>query len=250
MKQFPKPTALISALALLGLGSLPVVVWFDDREIVIESQESKTTASTPVFNKIKWIRLKEKDVWMMNQSHRGFTAHESGWDRLAIVVDRKTTPKTARFYQLNPGPLQWSENQKELPPKVSCFICHANGPRAIRPNLSSSFAVPSLNERLKIQLWNLRIKSYGRVMLDVEHDKRDATAIPPVRWRGDFENEPLKIATCVKCHKDSGLIARGTLKRQHLSTIRFMVESGHMPPLGLSLSAVERAELEKFLAGL
>jgi len=99
-------------LFLLLLGFL-VVNYFDDQEVFIESQESKTTNGLPVYNKIKWISKKDKDIWMMNQSHHGSTVDKSKWDRIAIVINKKSTPKTVRFYQLEPGPLLWTGNEKK-----------------------------------------------------------------------------------------------------------------------------------------
>ncbi len=226
-----------------------IIIFNDDHEIFIESEESKTMSGNAVFNKIKWIRLEGKDVWMMNQSHHGPSLKKEAWDRLAIVVDKTITPKSVKFYQLEPGPLEWNGNQKKKPFKVACFMCHSNGPRAIRPNYSSTFSPTGLKDRLKIYMWNLRIKSYGMVSEHSSHTKLDKKLIPPFRWRGQYENEILKVKTCMRCHKESGFMARGTLKRQNVPTIKFMVERGHMPPLGFSLSQNEKKELERFLKG-
>lgn len=222
----------------------------DDQELLIESQESKTTLGGPVFNKIKLIRRGRKDVWMMNQSHHGAHAGENAWDRLAIVVDKTQSPKIARFYQLEPGPLEWREGLTEKPFKVSCFMCHNNGPRVIRPNYASSFDSMPLKDRLKIYYWNLRVKLYGRVKASPHHDERDKSQLPPFRFRSSYENEPLQVAACSKCHKESGFLARGALSRQQVPTIKFMLESGQMPPLGFRMSAQEKQELELFMEGL
>lgn len=230
---------------------LMLIVYLDDHEIFIESEESKTISGNAVFNKIKLIKLKEKDIWMMNQSHHGSSLKEEAWDRLAIVVNKSVTPKSVKFYQLESGPLQWNEKliKKPKPFKIACFMCHSNGPRVIRPNYSSTFSPTDLKDRLKIFLWNFRIKSYGKVLEDSSHTKSDKNLTPPFRWRGKYENDILKVKTCMKCHKDSGFMARGTLKRQHIPTIKFMIERGHMPPLGFSLDQNEKKELEQFLKG-
>ncbi len=245
MKSILKLTAFIS-VCLMGL---LVFVVSEDQEVLIESQESKTTLGGPVFNKIKSFQFGDKDVWMMNQSHHGSNAGEAAWDRLAIVVDRTQSPKIARFYQFEPGPLQWSEDLKEKPFKVSCFICHNNGPRVIRPNYDSPYDPTSIKDRLKISFWNLRIKLYGRVVASPHHDERDKSQLPPFRFRSSYENELLQVATCIKCHKESGFLARGPLSRQQGPTIKFMMETGQMPPLGFRMSAQEKQELELFLEG-
>ncbi len=202
-----------------------------------------------MFNKIKWFQFKDRDVWMMNQSHHGSLAGEKSWDRLAIVVDKTQSPKVARFYQFEPGPLEWEENLNEKPFKVSCFMCHNNGPRVIRPNYDSPFDPTRLKDKVKISYWNLRIKFYGRVRSSPVHDDLDQSQIPPFRFRSAYENGPLQVATCIKCHKESGFLARVILRRQQMPTIKFMLESGQMPPFGFHLSSQEKQELEIFLEG-
>jgi len=245
MKPILKSTALIIAC----LTGLLVIKANYSQEVFIESKESKTTTGGPVFNKIKWFQFKDKDVWMMNQSHHGSLATAKSWDRLAILVDKTQSPKVARFYQFEPGPLEWQENLPERPFKVSCFMCHNNGPRVIRPNYDSPFDPTSLKDKLKVFYWNLRIELYGRVLASSVHDERDQTQFPPFRFRSSYENEPLRVATCIKCHKESGFLARGLLRRQQMPTIKFMLESGQMPPLGFYLSSQEKQELELFLEG-
>jgi hypothetical protein len=243
--------SFFKVLVLIGLVStgLLVAVINDDQEVILESQESKTVLGGPVFNKIKWFKYPDKDVWMMNQSHHGSQVSANGWDRLAIVVDKTKSSKTARFYQLEPGPLEWKDNPPEKAFKVSCFMCHNNGPRVIRPNYDSPFDPTDLKDKVKIGYWNLQIKLYGRVLTDEIHDQGDIAASPPFRFRGDYENEPVKVATCVKCHKETGFFARGLLSRQQMPTIKFMLETGQMPPLGFSMSSNEKKELELFLDG-
>ncbi len=230
------------------LAVLLVSVLSDDQEIFLESKESKSSAGGPIYNKIKWFSSAEKDIWMMNQSHHGINSNS--WDRLAIVVDKTRTPKTARYYQFEPGPLEWNEQLKERSFKVSCFLCHNNGPRVIRPNNESLFNPTSIKEKFKIFYWNLRIKSYGRVVADPIHDEKDLHELPPFRFQGKYENDILKVKTCVKCHKEDGFLARGFLKRQQKPTIQFMIESGTMPPFGYKLAEAEKRELERFLLGL
>ncbi|MGZ3769003.1 MAG: hypothetical protein ACXVCP_06905 [Bdellovibrio sp.] len=222
-----------------------MIIFSNSHEIVFESMESKSLNNAAVYNKIKWFNFANKDVWMMNQSHDGLSAQK--WDRLAIVIDKTQTPKLAKFYQLEPGALEWSEGLKEVPLRVSCFMCHPNGPRVIRPNLDSSTAPLPWQDRIKLSLWNLKIKSYGR--LKTSAPSYENLKAVPFRWPDHYANEPLTVKTCTKCHKESGLFARGTLLRQNILTVKFMVEKGLMPPLGMSLSNLEKSQLEKFIAG-
>ena len=128
-------------------------------------------------------------------------------------------------------------------------MCHSNGPRAIRPNYASPFNEVSLREKLKITYWNIRIKSYGRVIPHADHEIADKNLVRPFKFRSSYENEALKVATCIKCHKNSGFLARGELKRQNMPTIKFMLERGNMPPIGFSMSIEEKQQIQHFLAG-
>ena len=140
-------TLPILTLALLYAG---LSFWLQGLDtLLIESLESKTKTGGDIYNKIKFIQKEKLDIWMMKQSHQGLS-NEEDWDRLAIVVDKSIKPHKARFYQLESGPLMWTGKAKEIPYKVACFLCHSNGPRAIRPSLESSVVPLSFKERLKV----------------------------------------------------------------------------------------------------
>lgn len=238
---------ILGSLPALLVGGLAAALLLDERPIAFESRESKNSSGASVFNEIRYMPGRERDVWMMRQSHNGPELPRERWDRLAIVVEKGRRPRAARFYQLEPGPLEWSDaNVRELPFRASCFTCHSNGPRAIRPNPRSAATPLAHWDRARIALWNVRIKAAGRTK---EHTAHAAIvgARTPLRLPGPFENEALAVAACVRCHNDSAW-GRGPLTRQNFSTMRFMVENGHMPPRGFSLSAAERKELEKFLS--
>lgn len=216
---------------------------FLQRPLQIESLESKTNSGEVIHNEIQWFKFSKKDVWMMNQSHGGKSYPKEKWDRLTIVINKET--KTAEFFQLPSGPLEWSEDliRQKISFKVSCFMCHTNGLRAIRP-ASAAFA-----EKLKAQVWNLKIKSYGRIGEDPAYSKIDQANDFPFRHREKFENDILKVKTCTLCHKESGLGARGVLTRQNAVTIKFMVDSGFMPPFGITLLESQKSEIYKFTRG-
>lgn len=240
---------VIISTTLIATVLLVVIYCDDDQEILFESQESKTETMAPVYNKIRSFSFKDKDVWMMNQSHNGPHINNNQWDRLAIVVDKTKKPYQASFYQLESGPLTWQENLKKIPYKVSCFMCHSNGPRVIRANLDSPLFSSSAKDRLTTFWWNLKIKSYGRVVLAQTADSDNPSEKIPLRWSGSFDNQNLQIATCLKCHKETGFFARGTLLRQQIPTIKFMLERGYMPPMGFSLPPQEKQALDRFIRG-
>jgi hypothetical protein len=188
---------------------------------------------------------------MMNQSHFGHQPSSEKWERLAIVIDKTTTPKTARFYQFKPGPLEWREDllQQRVAYRASCFTCHNNGPRALRPVSEGSRTPLSWSEKVKVSLWNLRIKTYGRIKYDERHDVEDKDLAVKFRFEGNPHNDPLLVPVCVKCHNEDSWWARGTLRRQQVSTIRHLVETGQMPPPGFSLTGPDQRKLTDFMHG-
>lgn len=233
---------LLSA-ALLGCAFF--IYWGgDDQAVLFQSQESKGLGDSPVLNQVRYFNLPQKEVWMMGQKHQG-----EEWQRLAIVVSDVAGKKTAQFFQLAPGPLEWQENLPKKEYRVSCFMCHPNGPRVIRPESHSTLAPLGVKERAKIFLWNLKIKSYGRVEAHPQHAQEAASIATPFRHSGKRSNEKLKVKTCLWCHQEEGWFKRGELTRQNALTIEWMVSTGQMPPLGMKLSAVEKKELERFLMG-
>ncbi|OQW50480.1 MAG: hypothetical protein A4S09_01420 [Proteobacteria bacterium SG_bin7] len=225
----------MSKIAFLGVVALIAATLFllgGADVVTFESLESKTDSNGPVYNKISLEASLETDIWKMRQSHDGLSYEAAKWDSLAIVIDKTKSPKIATFYQLDPG-----EKFRPISYRVKCFICHPNGPRAIRPNESSM----SFSERFQIFKWNLKIKSYGRV-LSKSYSEKD-----PIKFSGGFYDAPLKIGLCVICHKETGFLARGTLKRQNFLPISFLTKNGHMPPLGIPLLSATKRELIEFL---
>lgn len=223
---------------------------FDSSSVVIASEESKNSEMKEVFNEIRWIQKDDTDIWMMNQSHAGRFPNQP-WDRIAIVIDKTTSPVTARFYQFPSGPLEWEESliKKRVDYRASCFACHNNGPRAIRASSANSEAPLSWQDRVKIQIWNLRIKTYGRIQFAQDMDILPKGHTTPFRVFDAKMNDVLKVKTCTYCHKEQGLLARGVLRRQQRGTIEHLVKSGEMPPAGFSLSENEIQELQDFVRG-
>ena len=236
-------TTLI-VISLIGAAVMSMAAFdFLKKPLLIESLESKTNSGAVIHNEIQWFSMGTEDVWMMNQSHDGANLPQNKWDRLAIVINKKS--KTAQFFQLPSGPLEWSEDliKQKISFKVSCFMCHSNGLRAIRP-AGASFA-----EKMKAQVWNFKIKFYGRITEDPTYSETDPLAEFPFRHKAEFENDALNVKTCTMCHKESGFGARGTLTRQNSVAIKFMVDGGFMPPLGIPLLKSEKSKILKFTQG-
>ncbi len=235
----------IGLAATLTAGSV-----FMGSPVTIESVESQNLAGDPVFNRIQLVTDGDKDIWMMRQSHDGPRLPAHGWDSLAIVVDKSKSPKEATFYQLAPHDGGKPDFAKLAPMRAACFMCHSNGPRAIRPRLDSELAPLGAQERTQVALWNLKIKLYGRIVESKEQSAAVAAGGSPFKLEGEHENAVLTAKTCAKCHNEGGFLARGQLKRQQFMAIKFMVDSGQMPPPGFSIDAKERQEIENFVEGL
>lgn len=227
--------------SLLLVSSLP-----NTSEIKIQSKESKTMDGQPVYNSIKLIRKKNKDIWMMNQSHFGQNPDPKLLDRLVIIVDTTINPKTAEFYQLPAGKLEWSDDLrlKKIDYKVSCFMCHANGPRVIRPDYEK-FNVNTMDQ-LKIKFWNYKISRYGRITVNESENQNEQT---PFRYKNELDNQKLNIKTCSKCHNEKDSRGRGSLVRQNLLAIQYLVEHQIMPPTGYEMSDSEKKYLNRFIKG-
>lgn len=209
---------------------------FHRNDISFESLESKTSHQEPVFNQIRFMPGLKKDIWIMRQSDHGFHSEKSEWDRLAIVVDKTTTPTRAAFFQLKPGTLEWDVTVSDTQPfRARCFACHSNGPRAIRPNADSISAPLGVLDRVLIEMWNFRIKSYGRVAsVAGSPTSKDS----PFKGHGVFLQSPLPLQSCQKCHSENGI--RGRLTMEQLSTAAFLVKNKAMPPFPFSISEKEK----------
>ena len=228
----------ISLVMLLAGASLYFYInW--GKPLSIESKESKTEMGGSVFNKITFIQQPSRDIWTMKQSHLGHDLKEDEWDELMIVVDKTQNPYRAQYYQFYQG--------NEVEYRVSCFICHANGPRAIRPNYESEEAKLSFADHAKVIFWNLRIKSYGKIMIEQQVQKERAV---PLAFNTSMDNSQLNLKSCNQCHGGDGLFSRNSLKRQHAVAIEHLVESGAMPPWPFKLDHHERQQLKLFLKGL
>jgi mono/diheme cytochrome c family protein len=250
-------SAILAGLALVGIAAFATAVYrLPPGSVLIQSEESRTLSGGPVFNRIRKISRPGQEIWMMQQSHEGIDAPAERWERLAIVVEGASgsgdRPAQARFYQLEPGPLEWPVAGQPLPRarefRVSCFFCHSNGPRAIRPERGSTAAPLALMDRVRVAAWNWGIRRQGRVAVDATHDRLDPGLRVPFRSQGVLENDALRVQACARCHGASD--GRSPLLRQQAITIDFMVRNGYMPPDGRALSVSDRRAIRAFIRGL
>ncbi len=240
----------ITLLSFCGLGIGLACLWSDERPIRFQSSESRTSEGGPVYNEVSWVREAGRDIWWMRQSHLGpETANHplKDWDRLAMVIELPAgeTPR-AVFHQLDPTERDARSLAKPVEYRATCFACHPSGPRVIRPDWNSKSAPISLWDRARLHFWNRRLRSYGPV---------EPVAMPrlvgatPFRHQESAANEGLLVRACAGCHRGEGPGGRGVLTRQHQGTIRFMVESGVMPPNGHRISPSDRKAIDRFVRG-
>jgi hypothetical protein len=238
LRQFSKhKRAFALLLVLVSLMVVFLTAFFDASPVLFQSRESKTAEGSAVFNQISYKPGWDRDVWVMRQSHMGKNGDFTNWDRIAIVVEHESK-KSAEFFQLMPGELEFSQDA-QIEKRAVCFTCHSNGPRAIRPD----FAAADVGgwDQLRLFLWNLRIKSYGPI--SSEKQKND----PAFRWQVDIANNVLDVKVCVRCHNDNHVFGRGQLTRQNFPVIDFMLREGLMPPKGFALNASDKNEVLRFI---
>jgi len=233
-----KSIVLVLMSLALGLGlSLLFHLFIDPNPIAFESLESKTKDGNPVFNRIRFLAGTNIDTWIMQQSHSGLNDDFSIWeDRLAIVVDKSKAPYEAAFYQLSSGDLNIAESLVPVPLKTRCYACHPSGPRVIRPNLQS--VQLGLKDKARIYLWNLRIKIYGETRSVAGSEE---TGGVPFSANQNVLKQTLNLKSCDRCHFDGGL--RSALKLEHLTTAKFLVDQGFMPPFPFQMDEGDREVL-------
>jgi hypothetical protein len=91
----------------------------------------------------------------------------------------------------------------------------------------------------RIAWWNFKIRGYGEVhsLAAAEFSGQGA----PFDSGLAVLARPLGIRSCTRCHSKKGI--RSELKLEHLGTVRFLVESGLMPPFPFSLSSEDKRRL-------
>ncbi len=208
------------------------------RSVRFESIESKTIDNHPVFNQVSFISGATQDIWRMRQSHLGEKLDLQKWDELMIKVDKSRNPFEVSYHQLRSG--------KEIEYKVSCVLCHANGPRAIRAQSRSSAAPLSVSDKISLGVLNLRIRAYPK--MKVKHIPLAQVRKVPLKYEDKAALNPLKVASCTMCHHD-GFLGRGTLTLQQGLPIAHLMKNKQMPPWPFTVSRREREQIENFLKG-
>ena len=226
-----RTTIIILGLTIAGITLL--IKWISQPFVFI-SRESKTLDHGNVYNRIKYLPGWDQDVWIMQQSHDGFNQGFNEWDRLTIVVNKKHRHHLATFYQFAPGPSNFNPDDAPRPYRAPCLSCHANGPRAIRPQSIGYW------QSFKVALLNLRIKSY----LEVKNVAgQSATKDAPFKRDHPALDTPLPLTSCLTCHRSNGI--RSPLTLRHAATAKFLVDSGAMPPFPFNIGEDDRVMLKR-----
>ena len=226
----------IASLILISLG---VIVNLSlsflqnmDRQVLIESIESKTSEGDNVYNKIKFLEGDDKDIWLMDQNHSELKGE---WDNLKIEIDKTQKPFVARYFQL--------KNGKQTEFRVACYKCHANGPRAIRANYDSKLVKNSILDKAQIMAWNFKIKHYGTIKTPQNIKLGNEYRKIPLKYAGALDNKIIKAKACIGCHSKESFLGRTELKLQQKTTILHLVKTNQMPPWPLTLSERDKTEL-------
>ncbi len=134
---------------------------------------------------------------------------------------------------------------------MACGLCHANGPRLLRPQFASREAPLGLRDRVVIAMLGARIALSGRI--DVEESANLAGGEP--RRVGFLPSHPraretLHLAACTRCHGGSGPLARSPLLRAHFLPVGFLTKEGAMPPGPSRLAPQDLARVRAFYGEL
>ena len=186
MNLFSRSFISLSGVLIAGLVLLMTGLALDRTPIVFESAESESFGN-PVFNRVTWETRGGKDVWVMQQSHEGLNKEFQSWERVSIAVD--LSKKVAVFRQHVSGEIdpQKTLHAKKQNYRSACYLCHSNGPRAIRPKWDSTFVQLNSWDTLRVTAWNLRMKLYGSIesagdVAEWSENIRDVQSICRTSW--------------------------------------------------------------------
>jgi hypothetical protein len=157
------------------------------------------------------------DVWFLSQR-----LPDQKWRTYGIAQDKTVVPNMAFYFQLTPGPMRFRGQ--------SCFVCHASGPRALRPigNLLAGAGAALA--------FNHAIEDNGSVSMHFGADE-PAQPLGPA----------LNVRACTECHNDRST-DRARLYRVHQGSVAALFESGAMPADYGPPSLWQELELNAWLA--
>lgn len=209
-----------SLISSLDLGAASIA---SGPHVNLVSIQSSLRLQRPVLNTIAAWSNETTSLWVLRQR---VMIQNGYWRTYGIAQDRTRSPNVATFFELRSGRPVFTGDSGG----VSCFTCHASGPRALRPLRSDLVESTQTMDTL-----NAAVADNGFVALRV----------PASETMPDL-GPALSAPSCVECHSQGG--ERAPLYRVHAASIRALIASGAMPREGALTSEGMKA-IEAWLGG-
>ena len=194
--------------------------------VTFASAESSTMSPEPILNRVQHLPLPGLDLWLMRQRQSAREgADEAHWSYVAILVDEEPQDggrPTAYDLELAPRPVAKGALPQPIPPRVACYRCHANGPRAVRPMRGATLPPLDSGALALVRAWNASIERAGVV----RNHLTDVGAAAAV-YALPAAMEPLPLAKCKQCH-DPATGVRSELRRLHGGSVSFLATHGDL----------------------
>lgn len=207
---------VLELLKKLSVSKLSVdgLQYQDRPRIEMASKESSLSFfKEPVLNSIQLLSNKSFDIWILRQK----TFAESDFRTYALVHEKRKFPNEAYYIQIKDDGYYWRGG--------TCYECHVNGPRLIRPLRDDLVSDDSI------------MRSINQYILSL-----------PVIETHFPENEPrnassrLRLEKCDRCHND---VDRAAIYQVHAATTEMLV-AAHEMPLGVELDFQEQEYLRNW----
>jgi hypothetical protein len=172
----------------------------------------------PMADSIAYFSNPSIDLWVLRQR---VSVEGRWWATYGIAQDKTVTPNLAFYFQILPEGLKFRGQ--------SCYVCHASGPRALRPM------------RPDLILGETTADAFNRsIAQNTDVAMHFAAAEPPAD-----PGPPLTLGTCVSCHRRGG--ERSPLFGIHQESVAALVATGAMPREG-SLTVGQAREIDAWIA--
>ncbi len=208
-------TDLLAALKFTEVSYSDRLFLENPRLEMTSKETSVNLFKQPTFNSIQLLTNKDFDIWILRQKK----FKEQDFRTYTLVQDKRIYPNKAYYLRIASDGFIWRGG--------SCYECHANGPRKIRPLrpelVSNAEFVKEIND-------------YISTLPIIETNF-------PEREPQNTKSERLHFEKCDECHND---VDRGALYSVHADASRLIVSGGDMP-IGTKLTSEESYELNKWI---
>jgi cytochrome c553 len=190
--------------------NLPLVTFFSD-EIHLVDQ-------------VGYFKDGNIDFWLLRQASNTpdmpkvlQEGHFTNRIKFIIAMDKSDVNDYSAYYFTTrdvKNPPNYVSEKFTQAPLVDCFICHASGPRVIRPAIEPD--IPALVDRdwSMIRLFNRDIEGYGDVNTPWPPDEKPLES----GWM-----ETVTMPACQQCHDSHSL--RAPLRRYHFRSIKALIDT-------------------------